>query len=268
MLLGSQNFDGTFTEAAGSPFVVGDQPSAVVVADFNGDGFLDFAVTNEGDNSISVFQGDGTGAFTEFAGSPFRFAGPLNIGTASLPSGLLNAAYSTTMRAAGGSGALTWSLTTGSLPPGLTLNSTTGVISGTPTAAGTTTFSVTVTDSASPPATVTKSLSIEVDPTPVAMAITTASLLNGTPATAYSQALTVTGGTGPYTWSVLPGTLPPSITLNAATGLLSGQMTAGSFSFTIQVTDSSATPITTSSISGWRRRTSRSATSRRHARTS
>jgi hypothetical protein len=243
VLLGSQNLDGTFTEATGSPFVVGDQPSAVVEADFNGDGFLDFAVTNEGDNSISVFQGDGTGAFTEFAGSPFRFVGPLNIGTTSLPSGLLNAAYATTLSASGGTGALTWSVTTGSLPTGLTLNASTGVISGTPTAAGTSACSVTVTDSAATPATTTKNVSIEVDTTPAAMAITAASLLNGTPSTAYSQTLTVTGGKSPYTWSVASGALPPSITLNATTGVLSGQMTTGNFSFTLQVTDSSASPI-------------------------
>ena len=69
VLLG--NGDGTFTEAPGSPFAVGKQPSGVVIADFNGDGNLDFAVANKGDNSISVFQGDGTGAFTPFPRSPF-----------------------------------------------------------------------------------------------------------------------------------------------------------------------------------------------------
>jgi len=71
VLLGSQNFDGTFTEAPGSPFKVGTKPSAVVIADFNGDGNLDFAVANQGDNTISVFQGDSLGNFTEFPKSPF-----------------------------------------------------------------------------------------------------------------------------------------------------------------------------------------------------
>jgi len=63
--------DGTFTEATGSPFAVGKQPSAIVVADFNGDGNLDIAVANKGDNSISVFKGDGSGGFTPFPKSPF-----------------------------------------------------------------------------------------------------------------------------------------------------------------------------------------------------
>ncbi|HUL15219.1 MAG TPA: FG-GAP-like repeat-containing protein [Terriglobales bacterium] len=72
VLLG--NGDGTFTEAPGSPFAVGAQPRAVVVTDFNGDGMLDFAVANTGDNTISVFKGNGDGTFTQFANSPFHLA--------------------------------------------------------------------------------------------------------------------------------------------------------------------------------------------------
>lgn len=70
VLLG--NGDGTFAEAPGSPFAVGVQPRAVVVTDFNGDGKLDFAVANTGDNTISIFQGNGDGTFTPFANSPFK----------------------------------------------------------------------------------------------------------------------------------------------------------------------------------------------------
>jgi Flp pilus assembly secretin CpaC len=69
VLLG--NGDGTFKEASGSPFAVGTNPSAVVVADFDGDGNSDFAVANKGDNTISVFKGDGKGGFTQFSTSPF-----------------------------------------------------------------------------------------------------------------------------------------------------------------------------------------------------
>src|SRR6266850_2547072 len=63
--------NGLFTEAPGSPFAVGNNPRSIVVADFNGDGFLDFAVANQGDNSVSLFRGNGDGTFTEFPGSPF-----------------------------------------------------------------------------------------------------------------------------------------------------------------------------------------------------
>jgi Flp pilus assembly secretin CpaC len=76
VLLGSADStgkpNGLFTEAPGSPFPVGNNPRSVIVADFNGDGFLDLAVANQGDNSISLFRGNGDGTFTEFAGSPFK----------------------------------------------------------------------------------------------------------------------------------------------------------------------------------------------------
>src|SRR4029077_6335706 len=73
---------GTFTEAPGSPIPVGtstnpaNNPRSVVVADFNGDGFLDIAVANQGDNSISLFRGNGDGTFSEFPGSPFKLTSP------------------------------------------------------------------------------------------------------------------------------------------------------------------------------------------------
>lgn len=243
VLLGSQNFDGTFAEAAGSPFTVGDQPSAVIIEDFDGDGFLDFAAVNEGDSSISTFKGDGKGGFTEFPGSPFRMRGPLGIGTTSLPSGVAGTAYATSFRASGGTGVLTWALASGTLPGGLTLSANTGIISGTPAAAGNATFSVTVTDSAAPPVSVTKSFSIEIDAAAPALSIATASLSNGIAGASYNQTLAATGGKAPYTWSS-NGTLPPQLTLNATTGALSGTAAPGSFTFTIQVTDSSATPLT------------------------
>lgn len=73
------NGDGTFREAAASPITVGTNPSAVVLADFNGDGNLDFAVANQGDNTISMFRGDGAGNFTEFPGSPFALTNTTNV---------------------------------------------------------------------------------------------------------------------------------------------------------------------------------------------
>jgi Flp pilus assembly secretin CpaC len=71
--------DGTFKEAAGSPITVPNQPSAIVTGDFNGDGNIDFAVTSFASSEISLFFGDGTGAFKEAANSPIA-----------LPSGVLN----------------------------------------------------------------------------------------------------------------------------------------------------------------------------------
>ncbi len=71
--------NGLFAEAPGSPFAVGNNPRSVIVADFNGDGFLDLAVANQGDNSISLFRGAGDGTFTEFPGSPFKLTNTATI---------------------------------------------------------------------------------------------------------------------------------------------------------------------------------------------
>ncbi len=67
--------DGTFSAAPASPVAVGSTPRGIAVADFNGDGKLDFAVANFGDNTISVFLGDGQGGFTPAPGSPFLLPG-------------------------------------------------------------------------------------------------------------------------------------------------------------------------------------------------
>jgi Putative Ig domain len=73
-------------------------------------------------------------------------ATPPAVTTTTLPNGAVGAAYSATLQATGGAGTLTWTKTSGSLPAGLSLSAA-GVISGTPTAIGTSTFTVTVTDS-------------------------------------------------------------------------------------------------------------------------
>src|SRR5438874_599222 len=137
-------------EATGSPYTVGNSPSSIVLADFDGDGNLDFAVANEGDSTISLFKGDGTGGFTEFPGSPFALGGTLAIDSTALPGAILQTPYSASLRAAGGSGARTWSVIAGTLPSGLSLNPATGTISGTPTAAGNSNFAVSVADSGTP----------------------------------------------------------------------------------------------------------------------
>lgn len=55
--------DGTFTQASGSPILLGSSLSAVVAADFNGDGKLDLAVTDSGGNAVMILLGNGDGTF-------------------------------------------------------------------------------------------------------------------------------------------------------------------------------------------------------------
>lgn len=171
---------------------------------------------------------------------------PPSITTTSLPNGVQNATYTTTTLAAtGGISPLTWSVTVGTLPAGLTLNSSTGAISGKPTAAGTSNFTVQVADSSSPALTATKALSILVNPPPP-LVVTTTSLAGGVQNTAYTATLAASGGTTPYTaWSVTTGTLPAGLTLHSATGVIDGTPTAlGTSDFTVQVTDSTTPALT------------------------
>jgi hypothetical protein len=92
--------------------------------------------------------------------------GGLGITTTSLPAGTVGAAYSATLAATGGTPSYTWSISAGNLPPGLTVAPATGVISGTPSSAGSSSFTAMVTDSASPHNTASQALAISVTATP------------------------------------------------------------------------------------------------------
>jgi Putative Ig domain len=163
----------------------------------------------------------------------------LSITTASLPSGQVGVAYSTTLAATGGTTPYTWSITSGAMPAGLSLNASTGAITGTPTAA-VTSSSITfkVTDSGSPVQTAPRTLTITI--VPATLTITTTSLPSGQVGVAYSTTLAATGGTTPYTWSITSGAMPAGLSLNASTGAITGTPTAAvtSSSITFKVTDS------------------------------
>ena len=167
---------------------------------------------------------------------------PLAVSTSTLPNGTVNVAYNATLTATGGTGTYTsWAITSGALPPGLSLAPATGLISGTPASVGTANFTVEVTDSSS--TTASKPLSITINPAPPPLSISTVSLPNGTVNVPYNAMLAATGGTGTYTsWAITSGALPPGLSLASATGVISGTPTsAGTANFTAQVTDSSST---------------------------
>jgi hypothetical protein len=135
--------------------------------------------------------------------------------------------------------AKTFSISTGALPPGLTLNSSTGLISGAPTAAGTYSFTVYAkvnADSRSD----TKALTIVVrDPLKITASepFSAARKASGEVGVPFDATLAATGGLGPYQWTVTAGELPPGLDLSE--GAISGTPTAaGNYAFIATVTDS------------------------------
>ncbi len=143
------------------------------------------------------------------------------ISTTSLPSGQVGNPYTTTLTATGNP-AGTWSAAP--LPAGVTLNATTGVISGTPTTAATTSVLIGFTQTSTGLAATSKSLDLVVAP-PAPPTISTTSLPDGVKDQPYTATLTAAGNP-PGTWSVTAGTLPAGLGLAAATGVISGTPTA------------------------------------------
>ncbi|MFK3967151.1 putative Ig domain-containing protein [Ensifer adhaerens] len=158
---------------------------------------------------------------------------PIAISTTTLPNPVYNQPYAgQALSATGGSGALSFARTAGALPAGMSISSS-GVVSGTPTASGPFNFTVTATD----PEGSTASRAFSITIAAPTIALSPATLPDPTAGTAYSQTLTASGGASPYTFAVTQNALPGGMTL-ASNGVLSGTATiGGAFTFTVEATD-------------------------------
>jgi uncharacterized protein (TIGR03437 family) len=170
--------------------------------------------------------------FVSFTGLLLGQFAPPTISPPSLPDGALGSSYNAQLTASNGSGNYQWSVSQGSLPPGLSLGPTNGTITGTPTTGGSYPFTAMVQDTQTQQA-ASKSYTVGI------MYITNSSPLpSGTTSTSYSVTFnTADGPAGNYNWSI--DATPPGLSLSPATGTLSGTpTTSGTFNFNITVTES------------------------------
>jgi hypothetical protein len=144
-----------------------------------------------------------------------------SISISGYPEGYVNEAYNALTPVSGGKAPLTWSLDSGTLPPGLALNSTTGQLSGTPTQDGTFSFTLRVRDVNGEQSTRQLGLILYTLP-----AVTSPSVLPGTYAgDPYSFSITADGGKPPLVFSLSQGALPTGLTL-ASNGQVAGTVSS------------------------------------------
>jgi hypothetical protein len=156
-----------------------------------------------------------------------------------LPTGNVGVAYVGSFIGSDGTEPYTYAVASGSLPTGLSLDTGTGAVTGTPTTVGDYEFTASVTDSAFSPATVSKVVSIRI----TAGIVFSQRYALGEEGIAYSSGISASGGTPPYMWTIASGSLPTSLSINASTGIVSGTPSAaGVFNFTVRATDSASAP--------------------------
>lgn len=159
----------------------------------------------------------------------------VTLSPASLPDMRIGTAYGNSLSASGGTAPYSYALTSGALPPGIALSST-GTLSGTPTASGAFSFAITAQDSLGSLSSKNYGLNV----LPPTLSLTPASpALSTTVDVAHNQTFAATGGIAPYSYSV-SGTLPTGLIFDSTTGQLSGTPTTpGSYGFTVSAADSS-----------------------------
>ena len=150
------------------------------------------------------------------------------------PTGFQAEPFSHTFAAVAGTPPYSWSVSAGALPPGMSLNGTTGEFSGSPTTGGDFAFTVQVTDASADP---DQDQMAVVWTVGQAVQISDQDLAEATVGTPYSAAASATGSFPPFTFSMTGGSLPPGLSL-ATDGTMAGTPTRqGSHTFALRVTD-------------------------------
>ncbi len=194
-------------------------------------GLLSGTPTMSGAYTFSVTVTDANGAgVSDTQSYTVTIYNALTITALTLPDAEVNFAYNRFLSATGGSGGNVWSKVSG--PTWLTVGAS-GLTNGTPTVTGTATLTAGVTDSLGGSDSHTYN-TFTIQP---GVLITTTSLPTGVVGTAYTQTLARTGGVPSFTWTIIAGQQPNGLALSTL-GVLSGTpLAAGSFSFTVRISD-------------------------------
>lgn len=229
----SRPYNYTLQPSGGTPpyrwaITAGALPAGLSLNTTNG--VISGTPTTVGSPSVTIRITDHAGATATRTFNLTIAAAPAITGPATLPAWTINRDYpGTAIAANNGVTPYVWSAS--GLPSGMSMNASTGVITGTPSTTCTCSVVVTLTDAAG--GTASKSYTLTINPAP---SITTASLPNGEQSVAYSTTVAAGNGTTPYTWA--GSGLPSGLTINAGTGTISGTPTvSGTFSVTITATD-------------------------------
>jgi len=228
---------GDYTAASGTLNFAPGQVTRTITVLVNGDIAPEvnetFTVGLSGATNAAIATGIGTGTIT-------NDDVPVTVNPATVPNGTVAVAYSQTLTASGGVAPYAFAVTAGALPPGVNLLAG-GTFTGTPTAGGSFNFTITATDSSPFPGAFAGSRAYTLVVNAPTVVLPATAFAGGTLGTAYSAAITAaSGGTSPYAYALTAGALPGGLTLNTATGAISGTPGAlGTFNFSITATDSS-----------------------------
>ena len=208
----------------------GSLPPGLVLAS---NGILSGTPTNSGTYNFFLRVID-SGGMTAQASYSIVVAGTgLRVLISSLPTGIVNQAYSGALLAQGGTAPYTFTILSGGLPTGLTLNST-GSISGVPSVAGVFPVTIRLSDSAGQ---FTQS-DVLININSGLFNITNTLFPDGFVNTPYVLNLATSGGIAPVAYTLLSGTPPRGLTLSSS-GTLSGMpLSAGTYQFSVRAIDS------------------------------
>ena len=199
-------------------------------------GALTGTPTTLGTSNFTVRATGSTGCTGSRAYSLTITCAGITLSPSSLPSGSRGTPYSATISATGGQPPYTFARTAGALPPGLTLSAG-GSLTGTPTQDGNYSFTVTATGAAGCQG--SRAYTVVISSSCSAITLTPTTLPDGVWSQAYSQTISASGGTPPYTFSVSSGTIPAGLSLSAQGALTGTPSDRETATFDVTATDAS-----------------------------